>query len=234
MEDTAGSIADNGFEAGAYRYPRSETVLKSLRPNQAIMEFVHTLHVKNMVCQRCILTVKNILASMHINVVSVRLGKIVLPEALEAGLHRHLSESLRSIGLEIIESRVNQLIEDMKQSIRDYMALGIDAQQYKLSGFISARLAYDFGYLSDLFSKVEGITVERYFMLQRLEKVKELLAYDQLSLSEISYDTGFSSVHHLSSQFKKLTGLTPSQYRHLAEKERMPLDLVGVQEVNVL
>ncbi len=184
-----------------------------------------------MVCQRCILTVKNILASLQIAAVRVGLGKIVFSEEPEPGHRRLLAESLHHVGLEIIESRISQLIEDIKQCIRDYMAMGIDAQQYKLSGFVSARLAYDFGYLSDLFSKVEGITVERYFMLQRLEKVKELLTYDQLSLSEISYDTGFSSVHHLSAQFKKLTGLTPSQYRQLAEKERMPLDLVGVESV---
>lgn len=191
------------------------------------MEAVYTLHVKNMVCQRCILIVKNILAALQVNMVTVSMGKIIVPRELERERRQQLADSLRSVGLEIIESRVNQLIEDVKQSLRDYMALGTDAQQYKLSGFVSSKLAYDFGYLSDLFSKVEGITVERYYMLQRLEKVKELLAYDQLSLSEISYETGYSSVHHLSAQFKKLTGLTPSQYRQLAEKERRPLDMVG-------
>jgi AraC-like DNA-binding protein len=104
-------------------------------------------------------------------------------------------------------------MEGLRQCVREYLAMGVDAQPYKLSSFVSSRLAYDFGYLSDLFSKTEGITVERYFILHRLEKVKELLAQDRYSLSEISFETGFSSVHHLSAQFKKHTGLTPSQFK---------------------
>ncbi|WP_211999887.1 AraC family transcriptional regulator [Chitinophaga sp. HK235] len=147
---------------------------------------------------------------------------------MDISRQKQLADSLSNIGLEIIECRVNQLVEEIKQSVRDYLSLSPDSHQYKLSSFISGKLAYDFGYLSDLFSKMEGITVERYFMLQRLEKVKELLDYDQLSLSEIAFEVGFSSVHHLSSQFKKLTGTTPSQYKQLAVKERKFLDLVGV------
>jgi len=192
------------------------------------MEELHTLHIKNMVCQRCIIIVQNILTSMQIETADVTLGRIILPQALDTNRQNQLTTHLRTIGLEIIESRINQLMEDVKQSVRDYLALGIDAQQYKLSGFISGKLSYEFGYLSDLFSKIEGVTIERYFILQRLEKVKELMAYDQLSLSEIAFETGFSTVHHLSAQFKKLTGLTPSQYRQLAEKERKPLDLVAI------
>lgn len=180
-----------------------------------------------MVCQRCILIVKNILASLQLPAADVALGRIIISQRLEAHRQQQLADSLRSVGLEIIESRVNQLIEGIKQSVRDYLALGIDAQQYKLSGFISERLAYDFGHLSDVFSNVEGTTVERYFMLQRLEKVKELLTYDQHSLSTIAFETGFSSIHHLSSQFKKLTGLTPSQYKQSAEKERKGMDMVS-------
>ena len=190
------------------------------------MKAAYTLHVKNMVCQRCILIVENILASLHINSAGVYLGKIVVAQPLETYRQKQLADSLRSVGLEIIESRMQGLIKSIKKSIRDYLALGLDAQQHKLSSFISARLAYEFGYLSDLFSKVEGITLERYYLLQRLEKVKELLAYQQLSLSEISYETGYSSVHHLSAQFKKLTGLTPSQYKQQTENGRRPLDLV--------
>lgn len=190
------------------------------------MESAYTLRVKNMVCQRCILIVKNILTSLQIEAAEVALGKISFPRQLGSDRQKHLAERLHSVGLEIIESRMNQLIENVKHRLSEYLSLGMDAQQYKLSSFITARLAYDYGYISDLFSKVEGITIERYFMLQRLEKVKELLTYDQLSLSEIVYETGFSSVHHLSAQFKKLAGLTPSQYKQRAEKERKPLDLM--------
>jgi AraC-like DNA-binding protein len=180
-----------------------------------------------MVCQRCILIVENILASLQIKAASVALGRITVPKDMDTVSLKGLAESLRNVGLEIIESRVKGLLEEVKQSVRDYLSLGIDAQQYKLSSFVASKLAYEFGYLSDLFSKVEGLTIERYFILQRMERVKELIAYDQLSLSEIAFETGFSSVHHLSAQFKKVTGLTPSQYKTTAMHERLPLDLVG-------
>lgn len=179
-----------------------------------------------MVCQRCILIVKNILASLEIEA-NVALGRITMNEKLESSKEYGLIECLRGVGLEIIESRINRMIEDVKHSIRDYLALGIDAQQLKLSSFVASRTPYDFGYLSDLFSKVEGITIERYFLLQRIEKVKELITYDQLSLSEIAWETGFSSVHHLSAQFKKIIGLTPSQYKTAAVHDRQPLDMVA-------
>jgi AraC-like DNA-binding protein len=102
----------------------------------------------------------------------------------------------------------------------------MDSQEIKLSVFITKTLSYDYSYLSDLFSSIEGKTIEQYFILQRMEKVKELLVYDQLSLTEISYQTGFSSVHHLSSQFKKVTGFTPSYFREIAESKRKSLDKI--------
>lgn len=190
------------------------------------MKAVITFHIKNMVCRRCILIIENILASLQIEKAVVSLGKIIVPYDLEMNRRQELAERLYNVGLKIIESRMNQLVEDIKQSVRDYLAMGLDAQQYRLSDFVAAKLPYDFSYLSDLFSKIEGITVERFFIMLRLEKVKELLTYDQLSLSEISFETGFSSVHHLSAQFKKFTGITPSQYKQLGEKVRKPLDLI--------
>ena len=191
------------------------------------MKAASTFHVKNMVCQRCVLIVKNILASLQIDA-EVALGRITVGQPLETALRNTLITDLREVGLEIIESRVNGLLEDVKTAVRDYLALGLDSQQLKLSSFVGSRVPYDFGYLSDLFSKVEGLTIERYFILQRIEKVKELMGYNQLSLSEIAYETGFSSVHHLSAQFKKITGLTPSQYKGAAIHDRRPLDLVGI------
>ena len=100
----------------------------------------------------------------------------------------------------------------------------MDGQDIKLSSFITKKIPYDYSYLSDLFSSVEGKTIEQYFILQRIEKVKELLVYDQLSLTEISYQTGFSSVHHLSAQFKKITGLTPSHFKKIGNEKRRALD----------
>ena len=190
------------------------------------MNTAYTFYVKNMVCQRCILIVKNILSSLELEG-DVALGSITIAEKLDVSRERKLVDALQNVALEVIETRVSRLIEDIKQAVRGYLGLGLDAQKFKLSGFVSSSLPYGFSYLSDLFSKVEGLSIERYFILQRIEKVKELMANDQLSLSEISYETGFSSVHHLSAQFKRITGSTPSQYKAAAVNDRMPLDLVG-------
>jgi AraC-like DNA-binding protein len=108
----------------------------------------------------------------------------------------------------------------------EYLNLGMDNENLKLSSFITKKISYDYSYLSDLFSSVEGKTIEQFFILQRIEKVKELLVYDQLSLTEISYQTGFSSVHHLSAQFKKVTGLTPSHFKKIGAAKRRSLDRI--------
>ena len=191
------------------------------------MNRLYTYHVKNMVCQRCILIVRDMLDALQIEA-KVSLGKILVEKRLSFDIETDLSKKLNLVGLEIIEGRVQQMIEDVKLAVRDYLYLGYESQKFKLSSFVSGRLSYDFAYLSDLFSKIEGITIEKYFILQRLEKVKELLTYDQLSLSEIAFETGYSSVHHLSAQFKKVLGMTPSQFKSTALYHRQPLDLVGI------
>ena len=131
---------------------------------------------------------------------------------------------MNQAGFELIETRVNKIIEEIKQAAMEYLNLGMDNENLKLSSFITKRIPYDYSYLSDLFSSIEGKTIEQFFILQRIEKVKELLVYDQLSLTEISYQTGFSSVHHLSSQFKKVTGLTPSHFKKIGAAKRRSLD----------
>lgn len=184
------------------------------------MEPLLTFHIKNMVCHRCVLIVENVLASLQIEKAGVSMGKIIIPYVLELNRRQKLAKTLNDVGLEIIENRQNQLVEGVKQCLRDYLALGLDAQQHRLSDFVAGKLHHDFSYLSDVFSKTEGTTVERFFIMQRIEKVKELLTYDQLSLSQISYETGFSSVHHLSAQFKKFTGITPSHFKQLRLKDQ--------------
>jgi len=182
------------------------------------------LFIKNMVCNRCILTVKNILDKNRILFSKVSLGEVELEKKLNEQEIKTLDADLHKVGFELIDTRVNKIIEDIKQAVLEYLNLGIDSQNFKLSGFITNKIAYDYSYLSDLFSSVEGKTIEQYFILQRIEKVKELLVYDQLSLTEISYQTGFSSVHHLSSQFKKVTGLTPSHFKKIGAEKRKALD----------
>ena len=182
------------------------------------------LLIKNMVCQRCIMTVENIFNKLKIPYDKVELGEVDLPGKINATQRNELETELNSVGFELIETRVNKVIEDIKQAVMEYLGLGMDSQGIKMSSFITDRVPYEYSYLSDLFSSIEGKTIEQYFILQRIEKVKELLVYDQLSLTEISYRTGFSSVHHLSSQFKKVTGLTPSHFKKIGLEKRRSLD----------
>ena len=186
----------------------------------------YKLLIKNMVCQRCVLTVENILSERQVPFQKVSLGEATLSRKLTADELKRVEEGLHKVGFELIETRVRKLIEDIKQAVMEYLDLGMDSQHLKLSSFITDRIPNDYSYLSDLFSSVEGKTIEQFFILQRIEKVKELLVYDQLSLTEISYQVGFSSVHHLSSQFKKVTGLTPSHFKKIGVERRKSLDNV--------
>ena len=182
------------------------------------------LFIKNMVCGRCVLTVENILKEHQVPFRQVTLGEVDLTERISSDQAKALENSLNKVGFELIETRVNKIIEEIKKAVLEYLHLGMDSQELKLSSFITKNIPYEYSYLSDLFSSVEGKTIEQYFILQRIEKVKELLVYDQLSLTEISYQTGFSSVHHLSAQFKKITGLTPSHFRKIGIEKRRALD----------
>lgn len=177
-----------------------------------------------MVCQRCILTVDNILRSLDLPFRQISIGEVELCRKPTETELTNIQKELKKVGFELIESRVTKIVEDIKQVIMDYSALGLDSQQINLSTFITDRIPYEYSYLSDIFSSIEGKTIEKYFILQRIEKVKELLVYDQLSLTEISYQTGFSSVHHLSAQFKKVTGLTPSHFKKIGAIKRKSLD----------
>jgi AraC-like DNA-binding protein len=186
----------------------------------------NSIFIKNMVCQRCVMTVENILNNLKISFTKVSLGNVdFLKKPTNAELN-DIQKQLIHVGFELIDTRVNKIIEDVKQAVIEYLSLGMDSQNIKLSSFITNKISYDYSYLSDLFSSIEGKTIEQFFILQRIEKVKELLVYDQLSLTEISYHTGFSSVHHLSSQFKKVTGLTPSHFKKIGIEKRKSIDKV--------
>ena len=152
------------------------------------------------------------------------MGEVDLERNLSKDEITSIQTSLHNVGFELIESRVNKIIEDIKQAVLQYINLGLDSQNQKLSSFITSKITYDYSYLSDLFSSVEGKTIEQYFILQRIEKVKESLVYDQLSRYRDLLPNGFQSVHHLSSQFKKVTGLTPSHFKKIGIEKRKALD----------
>ncbi|NDW09299.1 AraC family transcriptional regulator [Dysgonomonas sp. 520] len=182
-----------------------------------------TLYIKNMVCPRCIMAVRNILVNRGVEIVHIQLGKVVINRDLSKSELDSIAEDLRSIGFELLDDEQKRLIEQIKVIIIEQIQQS-ENNHVVFSELLTDRLHRDYSYLSKLFSSTEGITIEQYTILQKVEKVKELLSYDQLNLSEIAFRMGYSSVAHLSSQFKKVTGLTPSQFKTQSSDLRKPLD----------
>jgi AraC-like DNA-binding protein len=182
--------------------------------------------IKNMVCNRCILVVQQEFQKQGINPVEVTMGEVELAKALNDNQLKSLTESLTNLGFEILDDKNNKLIERIKGLLIEAVQSGEVEEHFSISEFLSRKLHKEYTQLSRLFSEVEGITVEQFFILQKIEKVKEWLVYDELSLSEISYRLGYSSVAHLSAQFKKVTGLTPSGFKKIGISHRTPLDMV--------
>lgn len=182
-----------------------------------------------MVCSRCCLAVKDILNKMGLSSLSVNLGEVDFAdyygEKLSDEIGNLLSEELKALGFSILNNKKSKLIEDIKISCLDYIAQTEQAGKKVLSAHISSTIGLEYNYLSNLFSVVEGITIEQYYIRLRIEKVKELLLYGDKTLQEIAFLLGYSSVAHLSGQFKKITGLTPSYFRTLKnQKLRLFLD----------
>lgn len=186
------------------------------------------LHIKNMVCNRCILAVENILRQLNLSYHEIQVGEIHLDHILDEVKRIQLKEALESIGLELIDKRLDQLIEKIKQLVLLKARNEVPEQEkkQKLSYYLIEKLPMDYSYLSNLFSSVEGRTIENYFIEQRIEKAKELLVYEELTLSEIAYQLDYSSVAHLSTQFKKITGLTPSHFKQIGNQKLKSLDQV--------
>lgn len=179
-----------------------------------------------MVCNRCKMVVRAELEKLGLNVVSIELGKAEIAEVLNSDQKQTVNEALLPLGFQIIDDRKSRLIENIKNLIIELVHQNDNELSTNLSDFLSSRLHYEYGYLSKLYSEVEGVSIEKYFIAQKIEKVKELLVYDELSLSEIAFQLHYSSVAHLSNQFKKVTGLTPSYFKNLNSHKRKPLDEV--------
>lgn len=184
--------------------------------------------IKNMVCLRCILAVEDILQKESIPFQKVTFGEIHLIEKLTENQRSSLNENLNRIGFEVIDNHTSGLIEKIKQLIikKARNEIVIDDVNKKLSLYISEAIHHEYTYLSGLFSAIEGRTIENYFIEQRIEKAKELLVYDQLTLSQIAFELEFSNVAHLSLQFKKITGLTPTYFKEIGITKRKGLDKV--------
>lgn len=184
------------------------------------------IYIRNMVCDRCVMVVRDLLREMGMEPSDVRLGEAVLARPLSAAERVSLDEALRRLGFALIDGRRERLAERIRTLIIELVHRENGDLRVNLSDYLSDRLRHDYDYLSGIFSAVEGTTVEKYFIAQKIERVKELLAYDELSLGEIAGMLNYSSPAHLSAQFKRVTGLSPSAFRRSGRSERLPLDKV--------
>jgi AraC family transcriptional regulator len=182
------------------------------------------LYIKNMVCSRCIMVVKQQFEKAGITPSDVKMGEVELEETPDNAQLQKINSSLVELGFEILDNQKHKLIERIKNILIETIQSGELQEHFTISDFLGKNLNKEYSQLSRLFSEVEGMTVEQFFILQKTEKVKEWIAYDELTLSEIAWKLGYSSVAHLSSQFKKVTGLTPSQFKKLGASHRKSLD----------
>ena len=187
------------------------------------------LFIRNMVCNRCKEIIRQQLELLCIDYKSIELGEVTLNKAIPTQEFVMLKEQLHKLGFELLTDYKASVVTQIKSAIINFIHCGDGTgMNKKLSVMLAEKLSADYDCLSALFSSVEGLTVEQYIILQRIEKAKELLTYNEASLSQIADELGYSSVQHLSQQFKKVTGLTPSQFKNSKEISRKPLDEVGV------
>lgn len=180
-----------------------------------------------MVSIRCKLMVKEELKKLGLHFIVVDLGEVEIMETISNEVREQLKASLLISGLELMDDKKAMLIEKIKTLITEMVHYADELPKVNFSTYISEKLDYDYTYLANIFSEVKGITIEHYIIAHKIERVKELLMYDELNLTQISYKMNYSSVAHLSNQFKKVTGLTPSHYKSLKDKRRKSLEEVG-------
>ncbi len=185
------------------------------------------IFIKYMVSNRCKMVVKEELKKLGLHFIVVDLGEVEVMEDMSAEQQEQLKIGLLRSGLELMDDKRAVLIERVKNVITEMIHYSDDLPKVNYSDFISEKLNYDYTYLSNLFSEVKGITIQQFIIIHKIERAKELLLYDELSLTEISYKLHYSSVAHLSNQFKKVTGLTPSHFKQLKDKKRSPIEDLG-------
>jgi AraC-like DNA-binding protein len=176
-----------------------------------------------MVSNRCKMVVKSELQKHGLHFTSVQLGEVEVMENISKEIYDMINNSLKKTGLELMDDNNSILIERIKTIIIELVHYTDDQIKINLSDYLSEKLNHNYTYLSNLFSEVRGTTIEQFFLSHKIEKVKELLVYDELNLTEIAYKLHYSSVAHLSNQFKKMTGLTPSHFKSLKNKKRITL-----------
>jgi AraC-like DNA-binding protein len=177
-----------------------------------------------MVCRRCILVVRSELEKLGLHPVSIELGKVILEEDSIDTKRPELDANLRALGFEIIDDKKSKTIDKIKTLIIELIHKQDNNLNENLSKYLSVQLTQDYNSLSNLFSEVTNTTIEKYFIAQKIERVKELLMYDELTLKEIAFKLNYSSVAYLSNQFRKITGFSPSYYKQLKNQKRKQIE----------
>ena len=184
------------------------------------------ISIKNMVCRHCIEAALGVFRDLDLEVTAIKLGEATVKNTSEEIDFQQLGERLKRKGFDLIEDRETQVVEQVKTAIIQLIHYAGAAPEVKNSVFLSEKLGLSYAYLSKLFSRHEGITIEKFIILQKIERVKELVSYDEKNLSDIACDLGYSSVQHLSSQFKSVTGMSVTDYKKLEVKPRRALNEV--------
>lgn len=185
------------------------------------------LYIKYMVSTRCKMVVKEELRKMGLHFIVVDLGEVDIMENINSEQREQLKKELLVSGLELMDDKRAVLIEKIKNVIIEMVHYSDELPKVNYSDFISEKLQHDYTYLSNIFSEVKGTTIQQFIIVHKIERAKELLLYDELNLTEISYKLNYSSVAHLSNQFKKVTGLSPSHFKQLKDKRRNPIEDIG-------
>jgi AraC-like DNA-binding protein len=179
-----------------------------------------------MVCIRCKMVVKSELKKLGLHFIAVELGEAEIMESFSTEQLERLNVALKKSGLELMDDKKSMLVEKIKAVIIELVHYNDEQLKINLSDYLSEKLNHNYTYLANLFSEVKGTTIEQFYLAHKIEKVKELIVYDELNLTEIAYKMNYSSVAHLSNQFKKMTGLTPSHFKTLKHKRRENWDNV--------
>ncbi|MEO8786389.1 MAG: helix-turn-helix domain-containing protein [Chitinophagaceae bacterium] len=185
------------------------------------------LHIKYMVSARCKLAVKNELRKLGLHFIVVELGEVEIMEQITVLERNQLRIGLLESGLELMEDKRSILIERIKDVVVEMVHHSNEGIKLNFSHYLSEKLNHDYTYLANLFSEVQGITIEQFIIAHKIERIKELIMYDELNITEIAWKMNYSSVAHLSNQFKKMTGLSPSHFKKLKDKRRTPIEEIG-------
>lgn len=181
-----------------------------------------------MVSNRCKLAVKEVLKKLGVHFIVVDLGEVDIMEEISSEQREELKKALLESGLELMDDKRAVLIQKIKTVVIEMVHHTEDEMTVNFSHFLSEKLNHSYTYLANLFSEVQGTTIEQFIISHKIERVKELIMYDELNITEIAWKMNYSSVAHLSNQFKKMTGLTPTHFKQLKDKRRTPIEEVGI------